>query len=164
MGTYLQNQLLRDIDAVSMASSLEVRVPFLDLDVVETALSLPDDAKLARPGKAVGGSYAQSGAKRVLIDAMRDVLPAEIAHQPKRGFTMPMASWLGGPLAAIREELLAPESVARRGLLDPGAVTTIHRRFMRGDAPWSLVWMPMILELWCREVLDGAGRDSHRAA
>jgi len=164
MGTYLQNQLLRDIDAVSMASSLEVRVPFLDVDVVETALSLPDAAKLPRPGMAVSGSYAQSGAKRVLIDAMSHVLPAEVAQQRKRGFTMPMGAWLRGPLAEMREELLAPQAVARRGLLDPQAVATVHRRFMQDDAPWSLVWMPMILELWCREVLDGAGRDSHRAA
>lgn len=159
IGTYLQNQLLRDIDAVSMASSLEVRVPFLDVDLVETALSLPDSSKLAHPASAHGGgSYADSGAKRVLIDAVRDVLPPGIAQQRKRGFTMPMAAWLRGPLAEIREATLSPRAVAARGLLDPEEIGQIHRRFLEGDAPWVLVWLPMILELWCREVLDAVGQ------
>ena len=159
IGTYLQNQLLRDIDAVSMASSLEVRVPFLDVDLVETALSLPDSSKLARPASAGSGySYAESGAKRVLIDAVRDLLPPDIASQRKHGFTMPMTAWLRGPLREIREATLSPRAVAARGLLNPEEIKRIHRRFLEGNAPWPLVWLPMILELWCREVLDAAGR------
>jgi asparagine synthase (glutamine-hydrolysing) len=159
MGTYLQNQLLRDIDAVSMASSLEVRVPFLDVRVVETALSLPGSSKLVGPAVAGnGGSYADSGAKRVLIDAVRDVLPADIASQRKRGFAMPMAAWLQGPLAEIREATLSPRVVAARGLLDPATIDEIHRRFRAGKAHWALVWIPMMMELWCQQVLDAVGQ------
>ena len=159
MGTYLQNQLLRDIDAVSMASSLEVRVPFLDVRVVETALSLPSSSKLGGPAVAGSdGSYADSGAKRVLIDAVRDVLPADIASQRKRGFAMPMAAWLQGPLAEIREATLSPRVVAARGLLDPSSIDEIHRRFLAGKAHWALVWIPMVMELWCQQVLDAVGQ------
>jgi len=156
INTYLKNQLLRDIDAVSMAHSLEVRVPFLDLDVVSTALSLPDQAKLTKPLAAGSGrSYAESGAKRVLIDAVRDLLPEGFDKQEKRGFSMPMATWLLGPLAEWREELLSRDVVRRRGLLDPDNIALLNLRFLSGKASWSQVWVPMIFELWCREVLDG---------
>jgi len=159
MGTYLQNQLLRDIDAVSMASSLEVRVPFLDVRVVETALSLPSLSKLVGPATAgSGGSYADSGAKRVLIDAVRDLLPPDIASQRKRGFAMPMAAWLRGPLAEVREATLSPRTVAARGLLDPAETGRIHRRFLEGKAHWALVWIPMVMELWCQQVVDAIGQ------
>jgi len=154
--TYLQNQLLRDIDAVSMAHSLEVRVPFLDLGVVETALSLPDASKLTQASAAGRGkSYAESGAKRVLIDAVRDLLPEGFEHQKKRGFSMPMEVWLRGSLAQWREELLSWDVVSRRGLLDPDEISLLNQRFIAGKASWAQVWVPMILELWCREVLDG---------
>lgn len=157
MNTYLRNQLLRDIDAVSMAHSLEVRVPFLDLDVVQAALSLPDEAKLAKPRAAGRGrSYAESGAKRILIDAVRDILPNGFERQEKRGFSLPMDAWLRGPLAKWREELLSNEVIKQRGLLDPNEVALLNQRFLIGKAGWSQVWVPMVLELWCREVLDGA--------
>ena len=98
---YTQNQLLRDIDAVSMAHSLEVRVPFLDPALVELVLSLPYKTKLGDPPhrKPPGtGTYRETGAKKILIDAGKGLLPEGMDLQGKRGFGMPMSTWLLGPL------------------------------------------------------------------
>jgi len=160
---YTQNQLLRDIDAVSMAHSLEVRVPFLDPVVVDFALSLPDDAKLApNPPTAGGTRYRDTGAKRILLDATRDILPADIDDQPKRGFSMPFDAWLRGPMREVMEDTLSTASVRARGLLDPDVVGQCRREFFRGGRSWALPWLLMMIELWCRQVLD-AGTPSRIA-
>lgn len=155
--SYLVNQLLRDIDAVSMASSLEVRVPFLDVRLTGLALSLPDGFKLGNARNArPGSSYRQSGAKRVLIDAVRDLLPPDIDLQPKRGFSMPLDNWLRGPLAEICEDVLSRHSTAARGILDPAGVEAVLRRFVAQGGSWVNVWVLIIFELWCREVLQAS--------
>ncbi|HUQ80039.1 MAG TPA: asparagine synthase (glutamine-hydrolyzing) [Gemmatimonadaceae bacterium] len=156
---YLTNQLLRDIDAVSMAHSLEVRVPYLDPVVADTALSLPDSAKLrdtASGSFTEQSTYRTSGAKRVLIDVGRRWLPADFDVQPKRGFAMPFERWLRGPLAEVLQDTLSPSSVRRRGLLHAPAVATVARDFERGATSWMEPWLLMMLELWCRAVLDVA--------
>jgi asparagine synthase (glutamine-hydrolysing) len=157
---YLTNQLLRDIDAVSMAHSLEVRVPYLDPVVVDTALSLPDSAKLGnvRDANPYGQTYRETGAKRVLVDVGRRWLPPDFDVQPKRGFAMPFAAWLRGPLSDVLDDTLSPRSARNRGLLDSDRVTTLRERFRRGDAGWAEPWLLMMIELWCREVLDAATR------
>ena len=157
---YLTNQLLRDIDAVSMAHSLEVRLPYLDPVVVDTALSLPDSAKLGVVSDAdpYGRTYRDSGAKRVLIDVGRRWLPPDFDIQPKRGFAMPFDAWLRGPLREVMEDTLDARVVASRGLLDAELVSSIGDRFRRGQTGWAEPWLLMMLELWCREVLDTCGR------
>jgi asparagine synthase (glutamine-hydrolysing) len=159
---YLTNQLLRDIDAVSMAHSLEVRVPYLDTVVVDTALSLPDSAKLGDVSGAdpFGQTYRQTGAKRVLIDVGKRWLPPEFDVQRKRGFAMPFADWLRGPLYDVMRDALDPRVVQSRGLLEPSGVASIRDRFDRREVGWAEPWLLMMLELWCREVLDHAG--NHR--
>ncbi len=156
---YTQNQLLRDIDAVSMAHSLEVRVPFLDPVVVDFALSLPDEAKLT-PRLPAGGktAYRDTGAKRILLDATRDILPPDIADQPKRGFSMPFESWLRGPLREVVDDTLSARSVGARGLFDPAAVEIFRRAFFQGKSSWALPWLLMMTELWCRQVIDAPPR------
>lgn len=157
---YLANQLLRDIDAVSMAHSLEVRVPFLDPVVADTALSLPDDAKLADATTRSydeQSTYRASGAKRILIDVGRRWLPPDFDVQQKRGFTMPFDHWLRGPLADVLQDTLSPESVRRRGFLREDAVRTVARDFERHAVSWMEPWVIMMLELWCRAVIDTAG-------
>lgn len=153
---YTQNQLLRDIDAVSMAHSLEVRVPFLDHHIVELALSLPDDTKLGDISKILSPyeSYRKTGAKKILIDSFKDLLPPDIDLQEKRGFGMPFEIWLKGPLKNIMEDALSPESVRKRGLFDVDAVQALKKQFSRGNVSWAQIWLLMIIELWCREVLD----------
>jgi asparagine synthase (glutamine-hydrolysing) len=158
---YLTNQLLRDIDAVSMAHSLEVRVPYLDPVVVDTALSLPDSAKLGDVRKAnpYGQTYRETGAKRVLIDVGRRWLPPDFDVQQKRGFAMPFDAWLRGPLADVLADTTDTRTVQQRGLLDVAGVSSVRERFYRGAASWAEPWLLMMLELWCREVLDTcAGR------
>ena len=162
MRGYLSNQLLRDIDAVSMAHSLEVRVPYLDPVVVDTALSLPDAAKLGdvRAANPYGQTYRETGAKRVLIDVGRRWLPRDFDVQPKRGFAMPFDSWLRGPLNDVLEDTLDVGNARRRGVLEPSGVDRVRDRFRRGETSWMEPWLLMMLELWCREVLDTSGHRS----
>ena len=155
---YTRNQLLRDIDATSMINSLEVRVPFLDPTIADIAFSLPRDAKIA-PGRSPllpGASYDESGVKRVLIDVAREFLPEHFfSRRGKRGFGLPFADWLKGPLRQIFNDALSMDTVRRRGLFDPSVVDDIRRQFLTGNRPWNGPWLLMILELWMREVFDG---------
>ena len=154
---YTQNQLLRDIDAVSMANSLEVRVPFLDPVVVDLALSLPREAKLgevARTPDPMDASYETTGAKRILIDAAKGLLPEGMARQKKRGFGMPFDGWLKGPLREVLEDALAPSAVRDRGYFEEREVRKALDDFLEGRCGWTRPWLLMITELWCREVLD----------
>lgn len=150
---YTQNQLLRDIDAVSMAHSLEIRVPFLDPVVIDFALSLPDCSKL-RCSAAGDAAYRESGAKRILLDATRDLLPPGIENQQKRGFGMPFGAWLRGPLRDILDDTTATHIVKARGLFNPALVEQTRREFLQGRGSWALPWALMMVELWCRGVLD----------
>lgn len=154
---YTTNQLLRDIDAASMSHSLEVRVPYLDPVVADTALSLPDDAKLSDPPDTwwePPKNYRDSGTKRILLDIGKDLLPEGFDTKPKRGFGMPFDFWLKGPLRDVLLETLSEQSVGARGLLDPRAVTAVKDQFMAGAIPWPQPWLLMMIELWAREVLD----------
>ena len=160
---YTADQLLRDIDATSMVHSLEVRVPFLDQDVVDAALALPDSTKLNHPSElshSPDSSYRDTGSKRILVDIGRELLPAGLDDQPKRGFAMPMDSWLRQELSDRLDEALSPATVASRGLLDPQAVTDIREDFTAGRRTWTGPWLLMVLELWCREMIDAGGSQS----
>ena len=166
---YTNNQLLRDVDAVSMAHSLEVRVPFLDVPLLDLALSLPAHTKMGNVVNveaAYRGSYRETGGKRILIDAgrMAGLLPRDIDLQPKRGFSMPFDRWLKGPLRDVVEDCLSSRSVRMRGLLDPGMACSIREEFYRGQRPWNQVWTLMLLEVWCRAVIDRAAQPLRRAA
>ena len=130
---YLANQLLRDIDAVSMAHSLEVRVPYLDPVVVDTALSLPDAAKLGdvRNANAHGQTYRDTGAKRVLIDVGRRWLPPDFDMQPKRGFAMPFDAWLRGALRDVLDDTVDARNAKQRAV-GTGGVERVRDRFTVG--------------------------------
>ena len=155
---YTQNQLLRDIDAVSMSHSLEVRVPFLDPTLVDAALSLPDCTKVGEVilrGGPVRGTYRDTGVKRILIDAGRDLLPTDMDMQEKRGFSMPLAAWLRGPLKDVLTDGLSVATVQRRGIFNPKEVQRCVQRFLDGDSSWVFPWLLLVTELWCQEVLEG---------
>jgi asparagine synthase (glutamine-hydrolysing) len=167
---YLGSQLLRDVDVTSMAHSLEVRVPFLDPVVADVALSLPLEAKLGSTETLAsrgGDTYRDTGAKRILIDVAKRYLPPDFDRQPKRGFTMPIGAWLGAELADVVDDTLSPASIERRGLFDSTEVDRLRREFAAGRLGWQLIWLLVIIELWCRLVLDtrgaGAERSSSRA-
>ena len=90
---YMRRMLLRDADQMSMAVSLELRVPFLDHELVEYVLGLPEAVKKQYPGP-----------KGLLVEACRDLLPASVYRRPKAGFVLPMKVWMLGPLASFVEE------------------------------------------------------------
>jgi asparagine synthase (glutamine-hydrolysing) len=133
---YLVNTLLRDTDAMSMAHSLEVRVPFLDHRVVEFALSLPGRLKLDG-----------TGGKAVLKRAVADSLPSEILHRPKSYFSMPLHEWAAGPLLPRVQELLRSEMIG--GLFDAEVLGQIERTAAagRGTQAWAVAILAGWLEI-----------------
>ncbi len=148
--SYLAHMLLRDTDAMSMAHSLEVRVPLIDHKLVEFATRIPAALKLGHsPLGALRGRT-----KLVLTDALTDVLPAEIIRRRKQGFFMPVGAWLRGGLQPVVAEALSRESVQRRGLFDADAVAGLRSDFEAGRGPYMRVWALLMLELWQREFLD----------
>lgn len=154
---YNTNQLLHDSDTVSMINSLELRVPFLDPFVADTAFSLPDSSKLRIKGElsfAQNLSYRETGAKRILLDIGKDMLPAGFDEKPKRGFGMPHESWLRGSLREVYLDTLSEKQVAARGILDVSEVEKIKNAFANHNLEALKIWTLMILELWCRKVLD----------
>lgn len=154
---YMRNQLLRDIDACSMAHSLEVRVPFLDVSLADFALSLPVSSKLLMSNRTLdpAASYAESGVKRIVCDVAKPYLPHDFLNaRAKKGFALPYADWLKGPLAEVLADTLSVESVTNAGLFDPSSVVRVRQDFIEGRRPWSHVWLLMVTELWRRQVLQ----------
>ncbi|HET7507057.1 MAG TPA: asparagine synthase (glutamine-hydrolyzing) [Solirubrobacterales bacterium] len=144
LGIYLVDDLLVKTDRLSMAHSLELRVPFLDPEVAEFAFSLPTNLKVRGFAK-----------KRLLRQALAPLLPREIVHGRKQGFSIPIAAWLRGPLEPFAREVLAPSAVARQGLLDPAAVTPLLDRHVSGQEDLSRqIWGLMALTLWFDRYAD----------
>lgn len=154
---YTRNQLLRDIDACSMAHSLEVRVPFLDVGLMDFALSLPVSSKLRMNSRTLdpNASYAESGVKRIVCDVAQKYLSQDfLTARAKKGFALPYADWLKGPLAEILADTMSMESVTKAGLFDPASVVRVRQDFLEGRRPWSHPWLFMVTELWRRQVLE----------
>ncbi len=148
--SYLAHMLLRDTDAMSMANSLEVRVPLIDHKLVEFAMRIPPSLKLGNsPIGAINGRT-----KLVLTDVLSDVLPEEIARRRKQGFDMPLGPWMRSALEPVISESLSRESVQRRGIFDPDSVAHLWGDFKTGHGPYMRVWALLMLELWQREFLD----------
>lgn len=143
----LVDEMLTKVDRMTMSVGLEARVPFLDRRLVEWAFSLPADVKLRR---GVG--------KRVLREALARRVGPEIANRRKHGFDVPLARWLRTALRPLVEDALGPAAVARRGLFDPAAVSTLVKAHLSGRADLSRrVYVLLVLELWLRQFMDGHG-------
>jgi asparagine synthase (glutamine-hydrolysing) len=140
--SYLVNTLLRDTDSMSMAHSLEVRVPFLDHPLVEFVTQLPQKLKL-RKGTP----------KALLVAALEDLLPSEVVHQTKRGFTFPWAAWLRGPLKAKIENGFADLSPALQESLNTENARGIWQSYLSGNTTWSRPWSLYVLNEWTRQHL-----------
>jgi asparagine synthase (glutamine-hydrolysing) len=131
---YMKTMLLRDSDAMSMAASLELRVPFLDHRLVEACLS----ARVVDVGTP--------GRKEVLRAWARERLPAENLTKGKRGFVLPMGAWMRGPL---RDYVRAGcEATMGAGILDGNALRTLDVAFSAGRLPWSRLWQFAVLGHW----------------
>ena len=152
---YTRDQLLFDMDTASMAHSLEVRVPLLDMRLVRFALSLPDSAKISPSSKsAPAGSYASSGVKRILLDIGKKLLPKGFELRRKRGFTMPFDAWLRGDLKELCLDSLSSSTVTKRGRFDPQAVKEVENAFYQRVSAWPFPWLLMMTELWAHALLD----------
>jgi asparagine synthase (glutamine-hydrolysing) len=136
------NTLLRDTDAMSMAHSLEVRVPFLDHPLVEFVARLPGSVK-----------SSNGVPKSLLVEAMGELLPREVVSQRKRTFTLPWEHWLRGPL---KEELASEFNAIAPPLaqcLDARAFRQVRTSFLEGHTSWSRVWSLFVLNKWARRHL-----------
>ena len=135
--SYLVSTLLRDTDSMSMAHSLEVRVPFLDHPLVEFVTQLPQEMKL-RKGVP----------KALLVAALDALLRPEVVHQTKRGFTFPWANWLRGPLRENIEKGLSELSPALRETINPGGASGVWQSYLDGHTSWSRPWSLYVLNEW----------------
>lgn len=152
---YTRDQLLADIDTAAMSHGLEVRVPLLDEDLLDFALSLPETAKMAVGDHlAPQDSYAASGTKRLLLEIGLPLLPNGFASRAKKGFTLPIDSWLRGILMSEMKDILSVETTAKRGFFEPSAVQNVLNAFLAGNIHWTRPWLLMMTELWAQEVLD----------
>ena len=136
---YLPNDILTKVDRMSMAHSLEVRVPLLDHEVVEFAATIPPELQLG---------------KRVFKKAMRGILPDDVIDRPKRGFAVPLASWFRGELEGFARELLLSRRCRERNILNPRYVES-QLDLHRGGRPLDLqLWTLISFEMWCRKFVD----------
>jgi len=138
MSTYMQNVLLRDTDQMSMAHALEVRVPFLDHELVEYAMHISDEMK-----------YPHSP-KQLLVNSFKELLPSEIVDRPKMGFVLPWEQWLKYELKAFAEERL--HYLGNTQYFDSAAIDALWTKFLKGDntVTWSRVWPLITLADWMK--------------
>jgi asparagine synthase (glutamine-hydrolysing) len=142
MRSYMASTLLRDTDSVSMAQSLEVRVPMLDTPLMEFVSALPDAAR-RRPGIQ----------KALLVEAIRDLLPGEILGKKKHTFTLPWEEWLRGPLRKKVEASFANPAAALTPVLRSGGVQSVWNDFLAGKTTWSRPWSLYAMNEWCHKHL-----------
>jgi asparagine synthase (glutamine-hydrolysing) len=142
MRTYMASTLLRDTDSVSMARSLEVRVPLLDTPLVEFMCALPDHARV-QPGHS----------KALLRSALDGILPTEVLDQKKRTFTLPWEEWLRTSLRPRVEASLANLAPALEPHLHTAGVRSVWDNFLHAQTTWSRPWSLYVLNEWCRHHL-----------
>jgi asparagine synthase (glutamine-hydrolysing) len=150
LGGYMVDDLLVKTDRASMAWSLETRVPFLDTMVSNFAFSLPTRLKVRGFEK-----------KRLLRKAAEPLLPKEVVHGRKRGFSIPAAAWLRGELEPFARETLSAETLRRQGYLQPAAVSAVLDRHVAGGEDLSRqLWGLLAFTLWYERHVEGIRRDA----
>lgn len=135
--TYLLSTLLRDTDQMSMAHSLEVRVPLIDLTLVDTVLRVAGEHKTS-----------DTTPKPLLVEPLEGLLPHECVYREKRGFTLPFAQWLNEAGGAHALDTALLDSSACLHPLDRKAVARVRRDFSLGRMSWSRVWALFVLNDW----------------
>jgi asparagine synthase (glutamine-hydrolysing) len=151
---YLPADILVKVDRMSMAHSLEARVPFLDRAVVELCRRIP--SRLRMRGLTT---------KYLLRQAVADKLPTSVLRGKKRGFNVPMPAWLAGNLRDFTRDVLSPTRLRRQGLFDPAAVQRLvdehtSRRVDHSRGIWTL----LVLSVWQDEIVRDAAAVARRAA
>jgi len=143
LNTYLPLDILTKVDRMSMAHSIESRVPLLDHKVVEFAATLP-------PHLQIHDGVTKHVFKRALSGLVHDA----ILTRPKHGFAVPLARWFRGRLGGVLRDLLLSDTSRRRGILDPAYVELLIARHDRGKDLDFHLWTLLSFELWCRRFLD----------
>ena len=144
LSVYLSDDILVKVDRMSMATSLETRAPFLDVDVMELAFSMPGDLKIRGTER-----------KYILKRALRGLLPESILTRSKEGFSIPMKNWLRGSLCPLMDDLLASDRIIKRGWFNPIDVQrriTEHKAGRENHA--HTLFSLMVLERWAQEFLS----------
>jgi asparagine synthase (glutamine-hydrolysing) len=142
--TYLVDDINVKVDVASMAHALEVRCPFLDIDVVEFAARLP------------GFMLMRLRGKYLLRRAVRDLLPRSVRTRRKRGFGLPLRRWMRGPLGNLVKDTLLDRTARQRGLFRQAVVEGLVARMGVDRVATDRVWTLLMLELWFRQFVDGA--------
>jgi asparagine synthase (glutamine-hydrolysing) len=140
--TYLHELLMKQ-DQMSMATSLESRVPFLDHKLVEFTARMPDTMKLR------GGTT-----KYVLRESMKSVLPEKILSRPKMGFPVPIGSWFRGPFKSVIDEYVLGERALSRGIFAPDFVRKLVSLHQAGEDHSERLWSLLNFEIWQRRFFD----------
>ncbi len=148
---YLPRDILTKVDRMSMAHSIEARVPLLDHPLVEFAATIPPELQL-RNGTT----------KYVFKRALEGILPEPILSRPKHGFAVPLAAWFRGGLAGFVRDLLLSKASRDRGILDPAAIERLLALHQRRNLDFQL-WSLITFELWCRLFLDRRATKTARA-
>jgi asparagine synthase (glutamine-hydrolysing) len=143
LDAYLPGDLLVKVDIATMANSLELRSPMLDVNVVEWGLSLP------RKYKIKGFET-----KHILKDVARSLVPAELIDRPKMGFGIPRAEWLRTGMKELVIDTLTDTTATQRGWFNPKEVSKVIDTHMAGEDKDNIIWPMLMLELWARTWLD----------
>jgi len=133
---YTQHVLLKDTDQMSMASSLEVREPFFDHDLVEYVLNVPDKFKLGNTPKSL------------LVDSTHPILPDEVINRKKQGFVLPYDHWIRNELRTFCQQKI--NDLSERSLFNGDAVQRFWQNYLKGKSNirWADVWILIVLENW----------------
>lgn len=146
--SYLPLDILTKVDRMSMAHSIEARVPLLDHELVEFAGRIPPEMHLG-----------QGQTKSLFKKAMRGMLPEETLARRKQGFAVPLASWFRGELSGFVRDLLLSGTARHRGIFEPRAVESLLEQPGRRRSALDLrIWTLLSFELWCRTFLDAPPR------
>ena len=143
LDAYLPGDLLVKVDIATMANSLELRSPMLDVNVVEWGLSLP------RKYKIKGFET-----KHILKDVARSLVPAELIDRPKMGFGIPRAEWLRTGMKEMVIDTLTDKTATQRGWFNASQVRKVTESHMAGEDKDNIIWPMLMLELWARTWLD----------
>jgi asparagine synthase (glutamine-hydrolysing) len=140
---YLANDILTKVDRMSMAHSIEARVPLLDHKLVEFAATIPPELKLRG-----------TTTKYIFKKAMEGILPKDILYRPKRGFAVPLSRWFRGQLNGYVRDLLLDSTSRQRGIFNPNYVERLLRLHENGRDMDLQLWTMITFELWCRRFLQ----------
>ncbi|MCW5957540.1 MAG: asparagine synthase (glutamine-hydrolyzing) [Pyrinomonadaceae bacterium] len=141
--TYLHELLMKQ-DQMSMAASIESRVPFLDHRLMEFTARLPDRMKLRG-----------FTTKWVLRKAMKGLLPPEILSRSKMGFPVPVGNWFRGPFKHVIDDYVLSDRALDRNIFDADKVKTLAARHMRGENHDERLWALLNFEMWQRQLIEG---------